>query len=173
MRSIPRRRREPPPALERGQRSEAFSGGWSVSERWRSRASARWYDERVQAGGWLVTVQAPGRFEEARSILHEFGGHDYERGRMGYRDWSETQPEFRSSYERQYGTSGRWEDVEPSYRFGYEAYGRDRDRYRDWRTAEPDLEREWSARGAGSWEEHRDRVRRGYDYARGRRRFRD
>jgi hypothetical protein len=134
---------------------------------------ARWYDERVQAGGWLVTVQAPGRFEEARSILHEFGGHDYERGRMGYRDWSETQPEFRSSYERQYGTSGRWEDVEPSYRFGYEAYGRDRDRYRDWRTAEPDLEREWSARGAGSWEEHRDRVRRGYDYARGRRRFRD
>lgn len=44
---------------------------------------ARWYDERVRGGGWLVTVESAGRYEEARSLLHEYGGRDYETGRAG------------------------------------------------------------------------------------------
>src|SRR5919201_7151761 len=30
---------------------------------------ARWYDERVRGGGWLVSVDAQGRYDEARAIL--------------------------------------------------------------------------------------------------------
>jgi hypothetical protein len=135
---------------------------------------ARWYDERVRAGGWLVSVNARGRYDEAMRILHEYGGRDYETGRTRtHRAWSETEPEFRSAYQQQYGDRA-WQDVEPAHRYGYEAYGRQADReHRDWRTVEPDLQREWTTSGTGSWDENRRHVRHGYDYARGRRRFRD
>jgi hypothetical protein len=135
---------------------------------------AHWYDERVRAGSWLVTVNAHGRYEEALRILHKYGGRDYDTGRnVTSRSWSETAPEFRSEYERQY-RDRRWEDVEPAHRYGYEAYGRQGNREnREWRTVEPELQRDWTTSGTGSWEEHRGHVRHGYDYARGRRRFRD
>jgi hypothetical protein len=139
---------------------------------------ARWYESEVGRGGWLVTVNAHGRYDEARAILHEYGGRDYETGMTTttYRTWGETSPTFRSEYERHYGGRSRWEDMEPAHRFGYEAYGRGRDTgttYRDWRKVEPDLRREWETSGTGTWDEAREHVRHGYDYGRGRRRFRD
>jgi hypothetical protein len=138
---------------------------------------ADWYEERVRGGAWLVTVRAPGRYDEARRILRDEGGHDYETGTASttYRNWDEVAPEFRSSYERQYGTGSRHEELEPAHRYGYEAYGRTRDTgtSRDWRTDEPELRRDWESRGQGSWDEARGHVRHGYDYGRGRRRFRD
>jgi hypothetical protein len=39
---------------------------------------ADWYEERVKAGGWLVTVRAGGRWDEARRILRTHAGRDYE-----------------------------------------------------------------------------------------------
>jgi hypothetical protein len=36
---------------------------------------ARCYDSEVRAGRTLVTVQAPGRYEEAEEILRRHGGH--------------------------------------------------------------------------------------------------
>jgi heat induced stress protein YflT len=137
---------------------------------------ASWYEERVKGGAWLVSVNAPGRYDEARRILHENGGEDYERGTAttGYRSWNEASPEFRTSYERQYGTSSSWETSEPAHRFGYEAYGRSRQgAARDWQSAEPALRRDWEQQGAGSWDENRGHIRHGYDYGRGRSRFRD
>jgi len=137
---------------------------------------AKWYDERVRGGGWLVTVTSPERYDEARAILREYGGHDYERGTaaMAHRPWEQASPEFRTSYERQYG-SGTWERSEPAHRYGYEAAGRNRGSgsVRDWRTDEPELRRDWESRGQGSWDEARYHVRHGYDYGRGRQRFRD
>ena len=51
---------------------------------------ANWYEERVRSGAWLVSVKAGGRYDEARRILHEFGGKDYETGRTStFRPWSE------------------------------------------------------------------------------------
>jgi hypothetical protein len=136
---------------------------------------ARWYDERVRGGGFLVTVNAHGRYDEARSIMHEYGGHDYESGTTmtGYRGWNDASPDFRSRYEAQYGT-GVSDTMEPAHRYGYEAYGqyRDRDR-RTWMDVEPDLERSWRDRGMGDWNASRTHVRHGYDYGRGRQRFRD
>jgi len=137
---------------------------------------AKWYDERVRGGGWLVTVTSPGRYDEARAILHEYGGHDYARGTTAtaHRSWEQAVPEFRSSYERQYGT-GSWERSEPAHRYGYEAAGRNwqSGSARDWRTDEMELRRDWESRGQGSWDEARSHVRHGYDYGRGRERFRD
>jgi hypothetical protein len=137
---------------------------------------ATWYEDRVQAGGWLVSVTAPERHDEVRRILRDEGGKDYETGTStaGYRSWNEASPEFRSRYEQQYG-AGRWESTEPAHRFGYEAYGRSRDQgtQGDWRTSEPELRRDWESRGAGSWDEHRSHIRHGYDYGRGRSTFRD
>jgi len=137
---------------------------------------ANWYDERVRAGGWLVSVNAPGRYEDVRSILREYGGQDYEAGTSttGHRSWDEASPDFRSRYETQYG-AGRHETLEPAHRFGYEAYSRSREQGTrgDWRTAEPELRRDWEARGEGSWDEHRSHIRHGYDYGRGRSRFRN
>jgi hypothetical protein len=39
---------------------------------------ARYYEGEVHAGRTLVTVQAPGRFEEARDILRRHGAYDME-----------------------------------------------------------------------------------------------
>jgi hypothetical protein len=144
---------------------------------------AEWYEERVRAGAWLVTVQAGGRSEEARRILRDNGGRDYETGRMvtAYRSWEQAAPAFRSDYERQYGAGHRWEEHESAHRFGYEAYGqtysqgqnRDGTTVRGWAETEPELRREWERRDQGNWDEARAHVRHGYDYGRGRRRFRD
>jgi hypothetical protein len=142
---------------------------------------ADWYEERVKGGAWLVSVRSGGRYEEARRILHDNGGKDYETGRSTttYRSWDQASPEFRSDYERQYGSSSRWSDVEPAHRYGYEAYGRSQGTgqgsgtYRTWTETEPELRRDWESRNQGSWDEARSHVRHGYDYGRGRRRFHD
>jgi len=138
---------------------------------------AKWYEERVNRGAWLVAVNAPGRYDEARQTMREHGGHDYEMGTSGrsYQSWDQVSPEFRSDYERQYGTSSRWSDMEPAHRYGYESYGRNAntETYRDWQSSEPDMRRDWESSNAGSWDDAREHVRHGYDYGRGRRRFRD
>jgi hypothetical protein len=137
---------------------------------------ARYYDEEFRRGGIVVTVQARGRYDEARRLLHEHGGMDADRSRTSFSSWNETSPRFRSSYEQRYGTSRRWEDVEPAHRFGYEAYGRTRQAgtRSDWNTAEPTLRQEWGKTGtSGDWDTHRTDVRRGWDYGRGRTTFRD
>ncbi len=137
---------------------------------------AKWYDERVRAGGWLVSVNAQGRYDDARSILRDYGGKDYEAGTSAtaHRSWDEASPDFRSRYETRYG-AGQHEASEPAHRFGYEAHGRSHEQGTGggWRSAEPELRREWESRGEGSWEEHRSHIRHGYDYGRGRGRFRD
>jgi len=140
---------------------------------------AKWYDERVQAGGWLVTVNAPARYDEARRILLENGGRDYETATSAsstqYRSWEETSPTFQSDYQRQYGSDARYGEYEPAHRYGYEAYGRGSQSgtTRTWSESEPELRRDWESRNQGSWDEARGHVRHGYDYGRGRRRFHD
>ena len=41
---------------------------------------ARYYEDRFKSGGILLTVNAPGRYDEAADVLRDHGGHDYERG---------------------------------------------------------------------------------------------
>jgi hypothetical protein len=136
---------------------------------------ANWYEQRVHGGAWLVTVKASSRFDEARQILREYGGKDYETGRATtYRAWSEAAPEFRTSYERQYDTAATWPDHEPAHRFGYEAYGQTPEGTpRDWQSAQSTLRRTWESQGSGSWEANQAHIRHGYDFGRGRRWFRE
>jgi uncharacterized membrane protein len=138
---------------------------------------ANWYEERVRGGAWLVTVKAGGRYDEASRILREYGGKDYAAGTATTqaRSWNEAAPEFRSDYERQYGTGAGWGTAEPAHRFGYEEYGRGQDgnASRGWNEAEPALRRDWESRGSGNWDNNRIHIRHGYDYARGRICFRE
>ena len=138
---------------------------------------AKWYDERVRSGSILLTVRAAGRTEEAHSILLRNGGRDYAAGSSTTepRSWSEASPEMRKHYESQYGSSQSWEETEPAHRFGYEAYGKRRDpgAQGGWSASEAQLRKDWEAEGRGSWEENRGHIRHGYDYGRGRSKFRD
>jgi hypothetical protein len=137
---------------------------------------ARYYDTEFRQGGIVVTVQARGRYDEAHDIMHEYGGRDAAHTTTTYSSWNETSPRFRTDYERRYGSSRKWEDVEPAHRFGYESYGRTRQTgtRTDFRTAEPTLRDEWTrSGGTGDWSTHRSDIRRGWDYGRGRTSFRD
>lgn len=137
---------------------------------------ARYYDEGFRKGGILVTVRAPGRYGEAMSMMREYGGRDASTTTDRYDTWDQASPRFRSSYESQYGTGRRWEDVEPAHRFGYEAYGRSRDvgTAATYDTQEQHLREEWGRSGSNRpFDEYRNDVHRGWDYGRGRSRFRD
>jgi len=138
---------------------------------------ARWYDEQFQGGGILVTVNTRGRYDEATSVMREYGGRDATSGRNTTRaSWDETAPTYRQNYERASGGSRDWSTVEPAHRFGYEAYGKHGQtggRTMSWTEAERQLESDWTSSGQGDWSTHRNEVRRGWDYGRGRTRFRD
>ncbi|MDP8923461.1 MAG: general stress protein, partial [Chloroflexota bacterium] len=137
---------------------------------------ARWYDEQFRGGGILITVNARGRYDEALSIMREYGGRDASTGReTTHASWDETAPTYRQNYERTYGGTRAWDDVEPAHRFGYESYGKHgrSGGLMSWSEAEQKLESDWTSSGRGDWGTHRDEVRRGWDYGRGRTRFRD
>jgi len=137
---------------------------------------AKYYDEEFRRGGIVVTAQARGRYDEARRIMHEYGGRDATSATTSYSSWNETSPRFRSSYEQRYGTGRPWTEVEPAHRFGYESYGRNRQSgtRTDFETAEPTLRQEWTRSGnTGDYDAYRTDVRRGWDYGRGRTSFRD
>jgi len=137
---------------------------------------AHYYDTEFRRGGIVVTCQARGRYDEARTILRENGGRDTESNATTYAAWDTTAPRFRTSYEQRYGTTRPWNDVEPAHRFGYEAYGRTRqtDARANFGTVEPTLRDEWTrTRGTNDYDTYRSDVRRGWDYGRGRTSFRD
>jgi len=138
---------------------------------------ARWYDEQVRGGGILVTVNARGRYDEALSIVGEHGGRDAGSGApRTAAAWDQAAPTYRSGYEKQYGSTRGWDEVEPASRFGYESYGKHGQasgRYTSWSEAEQKLESDWTAGGRSDWGTARNDVRRGWDYGRGRSRFRD
>jgi len=137
---------------------------------------ARYYDTEFRQGGIVVTVQARGRYDEAHALLREHGGRDTSTTTSTYASWNEASPRFRSTYEQRYGSSRKWEDVEPAHRFGYESYGRvsTGDVRTDYRTAEPTLREDWSRSGmTGDYDTHRRDIRRGWDYGRGRTNFND
>jgi hypothetical protein len=137
---------------------------------------ARYYDTEFKRGGIVVTIQARGRYDEARSIMRENGGRDTETSTATYASWDTTSPRFRTSYEQRYGTTRPWSDVEPAHRFGYESYGRTRqtDARSNFATAEPGLRDEWTRTHPDrDYNTYRADVRRGWDYGRGRTSFRN
>jgi hypothetical protein len=137
---------------------------------------AKYYDTEFRRGGIVVTVQARGRYDEARAIMREYGGRDSETSAAAYHTWDTASPRFRTSYEQRYGTARPWADVEPAHRFGYESYGRTRqaDDRTDWHTAEPTIRDEWTRTNPNAdYTTSRSDIRRGWDYGRGRTQFRD
>jgi len=47
------------------------------------REHAGWYEQQLREGGTLVAVQGDGRADEARTLLRQAGGYDYESGQAG------------------------------------------------------------------------------------------
>ena len=121
---------------------------------------ARYYDERFQKGGYLLTVRADDmEYDKARMIMERHDG-DVRAGNAsgataataatGTRTaagWDTAMPGYRSRWEQRHGKSGeRWEDFEPAYRYGYEMHANPTFRGRSWSQAEPELRRDSETR---------------------------
>jgi uncharacterized protein (TIGR02271 family) len=85
--------------------------------------------------------------------------HDDMEGMTGS-TWQDARPRYQTSWQRQYGSQGRWEDYEPYYQYGYEAFNRPEYRGLSWTEAEPRLRTEWTSRYPGrDWETGSTAVR--------------
>jgi len=58
---------------------------------------------------------------------------------------------------------------DPGYQFGRTYASDARYRDRDWSAVETDMRRDWDTRGHGAWDQFKEKIRRGWDHARGRR----
>ncbi|MCC6176478.1 MAG: hypothetical protein IT305_14320 [Chloroflexi bacterium] len=138
-------------------------------------AEAAWYDARVREGQGLVSVHAAGRAEEARLILLDYGGLDYQADRAirQGRPWHEIAPSLRQRFLARGGTPRQWKDDETAHRFGYEAFERVRAEGgpMTWEANEPHLRVQWEREGHGSWDLGRKAIRRGFELGDGRLRF--
>jgi hypothetical protein len=136
--------------------------------------AARFYEERLRAGGYLITVRTDdARVEEARRILESMGGELHGRNeRAAARattppgtseptpvttsNWSSAMPAYRQSWERQHATgAGRWEDYEPVYQYGWQRHNDPRYQGRSWSDVEPELRRDWEQHHNMDWAQAR------------------
>jgi len=141
---------------------------------------ARYYQTEFESGRMLVTVQAEGRFDEARDILYRSGAYDVDRrtgttgtvSGMHPDDWTTYSPRYHQNWTTHYGTGGgTWEDFEPGYRYGHDMAYDPRYEDREWSDVEPDLQRNypmWAERTGyqahdDDWMRYRDHVRAAWD----------
>jgi uncharacterized protein (TIGR02271 family) len=146
---------------------------------------ARYYDERFQKGGYLLTVRADDmEADRARMILrrHHADMRDADAPSSAAMDtrpgmaattttprttdrWDDAMPSYRSRWQNRYGSSGgRWEDYEPQYRYGWERHREPRFNGRSWTDAEPELRRDWEQRYHDKpWDRVADHIRDAWD----------
>lgn len=92
-------------------------------------------------------------------------GHDVRRDDESGK-WGDSDQDFRSHYEQNYGTTGRTYDYyAPAYNVGSDAATRYSGR--QWDEVEPDIRRDFESHGTGAWEEFKAAVRHGWDKVRG------
>jgi len=84
------------------------------------------------------------------------------------REFASYAGEFQRDWQSKYaGNTGlEYQDVEPGYQYGYRLARSGRYGKAEWAAIEPEIEREWVARGYGQWEQFRDAVRSGWERAR-------
>jgi uncharacterized protein (TIGR02271 family) len=116
-----------------------------------SEDEARYYDERFQKGGVLVTVRADGqRYFDARTALEQYGADvrgDQTATPDMTADWDTARARYRRHFDTTYSAQGgRWEDYEPTYRYGWEMRRNPQYHGRQWTDVEPDLRRDWESR---------------------------
>jgi uncharacterized protein (TIGR02271 family) len=74
--------------------------------------------------------------------------------------WESAMPRYRQQWQERYGSSGRWEDDEPSYRYGYELRNRPEYSGRSWSDVESNARSDWERRNPNTpWDRARDAVR--------------
>ena len=132
---------------------------------------ARYYQQGVERGNVLVTVNAPSNREnEARRILQQYGmqtasnlgrqemTHHNEQSSSSY-PFNES--DFRQVYDQSpYRSRYTWEQVRPGYEYGWTSY-RDDWQGQDWNTVRTNLEKNWT--GPGRFSDYEDVVRAGYE----------
>jgi hypothetical protein len=157
---------------------------------------ARYYQGEFEAGRVIVTVNAPGRQQEALDILQRNGAYDATtRTAQGgaftgagattgtttttttgttYQTtpnrWEEVSANYRTNWQQRYGTTGgRWEDFEPGYRYGWEMSNNPTYRGRAWNDVEPEFRRDWETRYPNTrWDQASPYIREAWetDYSR-------
>ncbi|HEY3058123.1 MAG TPA: YsnF/AvaK domain-containing protein [Chloroflexota bacterium] len=147
---------------------------------------ARYYEGEVRGGRTLVTVRAPGRYDEARDVLRDYGAYDIEDrgteralgrtaalsgtampGAVGR--WDVYLPEYRNRWQQRYGaTGGRWGDYEPAYRYGWEMRNRPEYREHNFEQVEPELRDFWEPRHREMpWDRARESIRDAWEHTTG------
>jgi len=77
--------------------------------------------------------------------------------------------DYPRDFETRYvGQGYRYADYEPAYQYGSTCAMDERYRNREWHVIEPEVRRDWEARGVGPWEKFKDSIRYGWDRVRGR-----
>jgi hypothetical protein len=148
---------------------------------------AKRYEGRVREGGILVSVHSDSSdwTKRAKNILERTGANDISSTGEASADFSKTdrpQPrsttavgsdeaaDYRQDFETRYvGRGYRYEEHAPAYQYGATCATDPRYTNREWQTIEPEVRRDWEARGSGTWEKFKDSVRYGWDKVRGRR----
>jgi len=121
--------------------------------------------------------------KKAKDILERTGARDIASAGEAGADFAETDrpmprgtsvSEYDSEYRRDFETRYRgrgynYELYAPAYEFGAACAREGRYADRDWASIEPEVRRDWEARGSGTWENFKDSIRYGWERARGRR----
>lgn len=107
---------------------------------------------RVYAHQGEMPVQESLELDRERSDAERDPGRDVDTDR------------WRAHFDTTYAPSGGlWEDYEPAYRWGDSMRSDSRYRGRAWDEVEPDLQRDWEGRQAGTWERFKTAVRHAWD----------
>jgi hypothetical protein len=146
---------------------------------------AKRYEGRVKEGGMLLSVHSDNSdwTRRAKDILQRTGATDISSTGEARADFAKTDKpmprstgtseydtDYRRDFEARYAGRGyEYADYAPAYQFGATCANDGRYMAKDWPAIEPEMRRDWEARGSGAWENFKDSVRYGWDRARGRR----
>jgi uncharacterized protein (TIGR02271 family) len=108
----------------------------------------------------IVFVEGDERTETIRETVRR---GDVEVERIDLED----EDDFRRDFESRHGGAGTYEEYAPAYRFGRACAGDPRYRTGQWSSVEPELKRDWEAKGRTSWERFKDSIRHGWERVRG------
>lgn len=126
-------------------------------------------DIRERAATWRREGWAPGDYDvRTYDTTAQATGQQVARTgtTTGIQPFEDYDTEYRTHYERAYGSRGRTYDYyRPAYRYGYSLAHDWRYRDRDWSDVEADARRGWEESNVGLWDDFRDAVHEGWERA--------
>jgi len=127
-------------------------------------------DIRERAATWRREGWTPGDYDvRTYETTEQAAGQEMARtGTGGLQPFETFDTDYRSHYDRVYGSRGRTYDYyRPAYRYGYSLANDWRYRDRSWADVEADARRGWEESNVGLWDDFREAVHEGWESAKG------